>query len=299
MGTVDLNDLQVFVAVVETGSFSKAADRLGLPKSSVSRAIARFEEALGARMLHRTTRKVAPSTAGRVLYEKVRGEIAALRNAVAERPEIEDEPSGRLRVTASLSFEYFLADVVAQFVGRYRAVEVDLHLTNTYVDLVAEGIDIGLRFATKPLKSSTVTMRKLSPGALELYAAPSYLALKGAPRAPADLARHDWVVFDRAPPALRLAGGGAPVLVPTRGRIRCDDMAFAREAVLHGCGIGYFEAGFVRDQVALGKVVRVLPQWNVPVSHLYAVWPGGRKLPRKASAFLDLMIETLKARPIA
>jgi DNA-binding transcriptional LysR family regulator len=298
MGTVDLNDLDIFVAVVETTSFSKAAVRLGLPKSSVSRAIARLEEGLGARMLHRTTRMVAPSTAGRVLYEKVRGEIASLRNSIGELPELDDEPSGRLRVTASLSFEYFLAEVVARFVSRYRAVEIDLHLTNEYVDLVAEGIDLGLRFAMKPLKSSSITMRKLSPGALELYAAPSYLALRGTPRTPADLARHDWVVFSRAR-EFRLAGGGPPVQVTARGRIVCDDMAFAREAVVHGCGVGYFEAGFMRDQVALGRVVRVLPQWNIAVSHLFAVWPGGRKLPRKAAAFLDLVAETLKARPIA
>jgi len=299
MGTVDLNDLDVFVAVVETASFSKAADRLGQPKSSVSRAITRLEEALGTRILHRTTRQVAPSTAGRVLYEKVRGEIASLRNSVGELPDVEDEPSGRLRVTASLNFEYFLADVVARFVSRHRSVEVDLRLTNEYVDLVAEGIDIGLRFATKPLKSSSVTMRKLGPGALELYAAPSYLALRGMPRTPAELARHDWVVFSRAPSTLRLTGNGAPVQVATPGRIRCDDMAFAREAVVHGCGLGYFEAGFARDNVAAGRLVRVLPGWSVPVSHLYAVWPGGRKLPRKAEAFLNLMVETLKARPIA
>jgi DNA-binding transcriptional LysR family regulator len=297
MGTVDLNDLDVFVTVVETASFSKAAARLGLPKSSVSRALSRLEDALGARMLHRTTRSVAASTAGRVLYEKVRAEISSLRNSVGELPELEDEPSGRLRLTASLSFEHFLAEVVARFVSRYRAVEVDLRLTNAYVDLVAEGIDLGFRFATKPLKSSTVTMRRLGPGTLEIYAAPSYLALRGTPRTPGDLKRHEWVVFNRAPPSLRLEGGGAAVQVTTPGRITCDDMAFTREAVVHGAGLGYFEASFVRDHVAAGRLVRLLPQWHIPVSHLYAVWPGGRKLPRKAAAFLDLVVETLKARP--
>src|SRR6185295_11403085 len=133
MATIALDDLGVFVSVVETASFSRAASRLGLPKSSVSRAIARLENATGAPVLYRTTRQVALSTAGRALYERVRSQIASLRDA-----------------TSDLSG--FFADVVDRFMGRYPAVEVDLRLTNEYVDLVGEGIDVALRFATRRLK---------------------------------------------------------------------------------------------------------------------------------------------------
>jgi DNA-binding transcriptional LysR family regulator len=296
MGTVDLNDLGVFVAIVETASFSRAAAQLGLPKSSVSRAITRLEEALGAPMLHRTTRHVAASTAGRVLYEKVRGEIGTLRRAVGELPELEDEPKGRLRITASLSFEMVFAEVVGQFVERYREVEVELRLTNDYVDVVAGGYDLAFRFATKQLQSSSLRMRRMHSNMAEIYAAPSYVARRGAPRTPADLDRHEWVVFKPAP-MLRLEGGGPPVRVTTRGRIVCDDLGFVREAVLRGAGIGYLDPSYVAAELAAGKLVRLLPRWSIPLSHLYAIWPGGRKVPRKVSAFLELMDERLKSLP--
>ena len=141
MGQVDLNDLGVFVTVVEAGSFSAAAERLGLPKSSVSRAIARLEEAIGVRTLHRTTRQIALSSAGRALYEKVRGEVASLRSSVGGLPELAEQPAGVVRVTAVVDLSGFLGDVVTRYVERYPAAQVDLHLTNSYVDLVKEGID--------------------------------------------------------------------------------------------------------------------------------------------------------------
>jgi len=297
MGTVDLNDLSMFVAVVETASFTAAAGRLGLPKSSVSRAIARLEDAMGVRVLHRTTRKVAPSTAGKALYEKVRAEIAALRRSVRELPELEEEPSGRVRVTASLNFETFLAEVVARFVSRYRAVEVDLRITNDQVDLVAAGIDLALRFSTKRLKDSSLNARKLGPAGVQLFASPSYLARCGTPRTPRELDRHEWVVF-RPATELRLEGDGPAATIVTRGRIVCDDMAFVRAALVNGCGIGYLDAPFAESDVAAGKLVRILPRWSSPISNLWAVWPGARQLPRKVAAFLDLVVETLQTRSI-
>src|SRR5688572_21385683 len=126
MGTIDLNDLSVFVAVVDAGSFSKAADLLRVRKSSVSRAVSRIEDAMGGRILHRTTRRIALSTAGRALYDKVRNDVLSLRRAVGELPELEVEPSGRVKVTCALNCEPFLAEIVARFTSRYEAIELEL-----------------------------------------------------------------------------------------------------------------------------------------------------------------------------
>jgi DNA-binding transcriptional LysR family regulator len=298
MGTVDLNDLGVFVAVVETASFSGAAKRLDLPKSSVSRAVARLEDAVGLRVLHRTTRQLALSTAGRALYERVQAQIASLRRATAEVPELEEEPSGRVRVTAVVDLSEFFADVVTRFVERYPAVEIDLRLTNDYVDLVAEGIDLALRFSTKRLKDSSLNARKLCPSSVQLFASPSYIARRGMPRTPRDLDRHEWVVYRRTA-EFRLEGGGPATVVATRGRIACDNFSFLRAALLNGCGIGILGGYEAQADVAAGKLVRVLPRWSSPISHLWAVWPGARQLPRKASAFLDVVVEALRTHPFS
>jgi DNA-binding transcriptional LysR family regulator len=298
MGTVDLNDLGVFVTVVETASFSRAASRLGLPKSSVSRAIARLEAATKASVLHRTTRKVALSTAGRALYEKVRAQVVSLRHAADDLPEASEEPSGRLRVTTVGDASEFFADVVARFVGRHPSVQIELHLTNQYVDLVAEGIDLALRFSTRGLKDSTLNARKLSPASLQIFAAPSYVARRGMPRTPRDLERHEWVVHRNAP-TVRLEGGGPPHTITTRGRIECNGFAFLRSALVGGCGLGLLDPSEAEGAVAAGRLVRVLPQWSCVVANLWAIWPGPRQPPRKVSAFLDVVMEALGTHPFS
>lgn len=220
MGTIDLNDLSVFVSVVDAGSFSKAADRLRVRKSSVSRAITRLEEALGGRILHRTTRRLALSTQGRALYDKVRNDVLSLKRSLGELPELEVEPSGRIKVTCALNCEPFLAEIVARFVSRYESIEVELRLSNDYVDLVAEGIDLALRFSTTRLKGASLTARKICPSTMHLYASPAYAARRGLPRSPRDLEGHDMVLYSRKTD-LHLVGslGGRAPATTTRRRL--------------------------------------------------------------------------------
>ena len=158
--------------------------------------------------------------------------------------------------------------------GRYRR---DLRLTNEYLDLVGEGIDVALRFSTRRLRDSTLNARKLGPSYVQLYASPSYVARQGMPRAPRDSERHTWVVHRHAA-TLRLEGGGEAVLVDTRakGRVECNDFAFLREALLRGWGIGILGLFQAEPYVASGKLVRVLPKWWSLVSSLWAI--SGRDL---------------------
>lgn len=295
----ELDDLAVFVAVGESGSFSAAATRLGLPKSSVSRAIARLEASMGVSLVHRTTRHVALSTAGNALYEKVAGPIRAIRQSLGELPEREEAPSGHLRVTAAVDFGgAVLSEITARFVARYPGVEVEARLTNQNLDLVAEGIDVALRISLRRLKDSTLQARKACPIILQLFASPAYLARRGAPRQPRDLESHDWVRFRGAGPVRLEAQGEEAVAILPRGRIEGDDMTFVRGAILGGAGIGIVPIFLADADVLAGRLVRVLPKWNIPAGDLWIVSPGARA-PRKVTAFTDMVVETLKSRALA
>jgi DNA-binding transcriptional LysR family regulator len=291
---MDLNLLSVFEAVARTRSFSTAAKELRIPKSSASRAVARLEEELGVQLLFRTTRQVSPSAAGTALYDRMAPLLSSVKTALGELPEREEEPSGTLRVTAPVDIGVlFLAEVVTRYTARYPAVTVDLHLTGRVVDLVGEGFDVGLR-AARELRDSTLVVRKAATLSVRLYASPVYLARRGTPRTEADLAEHDWVVFRGGPqklpvPAPREAAGAAP-----RARIVCDDLLFVRDAVRAGAGVASLPTFIAEPEVLAGTLVRVLPRFESLSSTLHIVTPAARHVPRKVTAFRDLVLEVLR-----
>jgi DNA-binding transcriptional LysR family regulator len=294
----DLNLLAVFEAVARTSSFSAAARELAIPKSSASRAIARLEGELGVQLLFRTTRQVSLTAAGTALYDRVAPLLRSMRSALGELPEREETPSGTLRVTAPTDLGVlFLAEVVTRYTARYPAVSVDVHLTGRVVDLVAEGFDVALRVATR-LPDSSLVVRRAAPIVLHLYASPVYLARRGAPRSEADLAEHDAVVFRGGPQNLRVAGARPPSGARPP-RIVCDDLLFVRDAVRSGAGIGLLPTFVAEADVLAGKVVRVLPRFERAAGSLHIVTPGAKHVPRKVTAFRDLVLELLKARATA
>jgi DNA-binding transcriptional LysR family regulator len=292
----DLNLLSVFEAVARTRSFSAAAKELGLPKSSVSRAVARLEADLDVQLLFRTTRHVAPSAAGTALYDRIAPLLGSVRAALGDMPEREEQPSGELRVTAPVDLgQLLLAEVVTRYTARYPAVSVDLSLTGRVVDLVAEGYDVALRVASK-LQDSTLVVRKAAPIVLQLFASPVYLARRGTPRAEADLPDHEWVVFRSGPQKLRVGeakGGGPPAT--RRARIVSDDLLFVRDAVRAGAGLGLLPTFVAEPDLAAGTLVRVLPRYERRAGHLHIVTPAAKHVPRKVTAFRDLVLDVLKA----
>jgi DNA-binding transcriptional LysR family regulator len=298
MGTVDLDLLALFVAVAQTESFSGAARRLGVPKSSVSRGIAALEKSLGLTLLHRTTRRVSLSTAGTALLERVAPLLGELERSVIDLPDLEAQPSGKLRITAPVDFgATVLADVVARFVCRFPAVEVDLAITNQTIDLIADGFDMAVRIASRPLGDSALVARRLGTLSVQLFAAPSYLARRGTPRSPRDLDAHDWVIF-RGLRSVKLDGPGGVVTVTPHGRVSVDDAFFTREAVRSGAGIAALPTFLAEADVASGQLTRVVPRWTARSGALWLLWPGSRHLPRKAAAFRDFLVESLAARPL-
>jgi DNA-binding transcriptional LysR family regulator len=290
---MDLNLLPLFEAVARSASFSSAARELRMPKSSVSRGVARLEAELGVQLFFRTTRRVAVSAAGKELYDRVAPLLGSVKTALGELPERAEQPAGELRVTAPVDLGVlFLAEVVTRYAARYPAVSVFMNLTGRPVDLVGEGFDVALRVAPR-LADSTLVARKAAPLWVQLFASPLYLARRGTPRDERDLAGHDWVAF-RGQGTPR---GRAPD-IEGRARIHCDDLLFARDALRSGAGVGLLPAFVAEADLAAGTLVHVLPRYRRLAGHLYVVSPSVRHVPAKVTAFRDLVLELLRARQL-
>ena len=293
---MDLNHLSVFTAVAETASFTEAARRLGVPKSTVSRAVASLEASLGVRVLSRTTRHVALTTAGQALFERLGPRLEALAEAVKGLPELADEPSGALRVTTTADFgTEILAEIIAGFCRRYPRVSVHIHLSSRLVDLAKEGYDAAFRFHVKKPRDSTLVARRVGALRVQLFAAPTYLAARGTPRAPDDLLAHDCVAI--AGMELLSLEGPTRVRLSIRPRIVAEDGFFVREAVRHGAGIAILPTFLTQQDVIAGRLVPVLPRWAMPSGHVYLVYPGTQHLPKKMAVFRDHALAALRARP--
>ncbi|MGC4119691.1 MAG: LysR substrate-binding domain-containing protein [Myxococcales bacterium] len=291
---MDLNLLSVFVKVAEASSFASAARALGLRRSSVSRAVGALEKELGVQLFSRTTRTVALTTAGAALHARVAPQLAALREAAEGLPEREDEPSGQLRLTAPADMvATFLPRAIAGFCERHPRVQVDLRLTSRRTDLVAEGFDVALRVAVHRLSDSTIVARKLTDLELQLYAAPSYLRRAGAPRTIAEAAEHPFVLLSQLqyPPPLQRS--------KARPRVVSDDMLFLSQMVKAGLGLGLLTTFVAQEDLAGGRLVRVLPKVSVRAGALYLVHPPAQHLPRKVTAFRDHLVGFLGENPIA
>jgi DNA-binding transcriptional LysR family regulator len=298
---MNLDALATFVHVVDGASFTAAAKQLGVPTSTVSREIARLEETLGTRLLHRTTRKVALTSAGAKLYERVRPHVTALREAARDVPEKDDDPAGSLRITVpnDLGTSYF-ADVVADFLALHPQVQIDVRLTARQVDVVAEGIDLALRIGK--MKDATLVARRVGTLDAALFASPGYLARHGRPTAPLDLLDHACLLFrmpDGRPTGWSLTGPEGRVDVTPDPQLFADDYAFLRGAALAGAGVAMLPGFLAAADVAAGRLERLLPRHDAPRSPLYAAYPSGRHLPRKVTAFRDFLVQALRARPLS
>ncbi len=290
-----LSDIAVFVQVVERGSFTAAADRLGISKAAASKYVARLEKRLGARLLHRTTRRLTLTEAGNALFDGARGALEQLTQAENAVTELAGEPRGRLRVTAPVYFgAAFLVPGFGDFLRRYPAIELDLDLDNRIVDLVAGGYDLAIRITS--LSSSSLVARRLASAPLVTVAAPAYLARHGTPRTPADLRDHACLTYslDRTPNDWHFTDdAGGAISVPVAGGLRCNSDDALKQAALDGLGIVRFPALFVGAELAEGRLERLLTGYEPPPGTLCAVFPTRRNLAPKVRVFVDFLAERL------
>jgi DNA-binding transcriptional LysR family regulator len=292
--TTRLDEISAFVHVVKAGSFTAAARQRGVPKSTLSRAVTRLEEAMRARLLRRSSRSIALTDAGRAFYDRAAPHIAGLADAAESALGGEDLPQGTLRITAPVDVgESFLADLLVRFTTRYPLVRVEVDLSSRRVNLAEEGIDVALRAAGK-LDDSALVARRVGRTVAHLFAAPSYLARRGAPTELDELPDHDWVLFrpQDGEVVLPLEGPGGPREVTLRGRLGAADFAFVRAAVRAGAGIGMLPAFNAARDVAEGSLVRVLPGWSRPAGTLYVVYLASPHVPKKITAFRDFVLES-------
>lgn len=298
MATIDLNLVRACLYVHELGSFSAAAQKLQVPRSTVSRSVATLEQALGVALFHRTTRTVKTTAAGLALLDRAKAPLQALEASLLEVPRRDDAPSGVLRITTTADLAtVVLAPVIARYLARYPEVSVELILSSEVIDMVREDCDLALRIARGALRDSTLIARKIGVLHLRLYAAPSYLARRGTPRSPAELREHDWVALDTIKP-LPMVSREAQRKLIARRRVRCNDMFMVRALTCAGAGISVLPTFLADADVAAGSLVRVLPRWFEQPGHVYIVQPNRKHVPRKVSAFRELLGETLRAHPL-
>ncbi len=297
MAPFDLNDVAVFVRVVDLGGFAKAARELRVPTSTVSRAVARLEESVGTRLMQRTTRSVRATAEGRAFYAEVAPAVAALHRAAHGLDAADRAPRGRLRMTAPHDIAItFLADVVVAFTERHPRVAIDLELTGRKVNLVDEGFDLAIRAGK--LTDSSLVARRVGDLEADLYASFDYVKAHGAPATPSDLENHACVLF-RAKEGLaewQLQGPDGDEDVTVRGRIAADDFTFVLAAVLARGGIGLMPRILAAHDVEAGRLLRVLPSYGTPGVGLYIVHPSSRNVPGKVAAFRDFVLEAYARR---
>jgi DNA-binding transcriptional LysR family regulator len=280
---MDLDGIAIFVKVVQAGSFSGAARLLGIPNTTVSAKVARLEKRLGVTLIQRTTRKLNITPAGRAYFERCLRGLEEIEGAEAEVSLSAAEPRGLLRITAPGDVAHgMLPPIVSRFLARYPRTRVELLVANRVIDLVAEGVHLAIRAAA--LRDSTLVARRFVPFSGGLWASRAYLQRKGTPKIPADLERHDCLVFPRfSAQPLRLTDGRSRVELKLAGRVAVDDPGTLRNFMLQGDGIGTLPDYLARE----AGLVRVLPKWTWTSGALSFVYPGQRFVPANVRAFID------------
>lgn len=285
--SMDLDEIIAFLRVAELRSFTAAAKRLDVPKSTVSRRVARLEERLGAQLVLRTTRRLSLTDAGTAYHDRVAQAVADMQQAAQSIRELSGTPRGHLRVSTPTDVPA-LAHMITAFIAAHPEVTVEVEATARRVDLIAEGFDLAIR-AAESLPDSTLVARRVGGSPFRLYAAASYVAERGRPATPAALAEHRCVLFRSATGTAEwtLTGPDGPVTVAVSGPLSASDLSFVRHACLAGAGVALLPRMEATVEVQSGRMVRVLPGFEGPEGALWVVSPPTRRLSAKVRLFSD------------
>jgi DNA-binding transcriptional LysR family regulator len=289
--------MEAFVRAADGRSFSQAARQMRLSKSVVSRQIAALEAALGARLLQRTTRTLTLTEAGRLYLERARRVLAEVEDAERSVGQLSDAPRGQLRVSAPMSFGFLhLAAAIPAFLARHPDVTVDMSLTDRFVDLVEEGFDVAVRIGR--LRDSSLVARRLAPSRLVVCGSPGYLARRGVPRVPADLAGHECLHNTNIEGqwAFALPDGGVQ-MVDVSGRLSANNGDALQAAAREGAGLVYLPSFIVGEDLQAGRLVSVLDGFTTVGATVNAVYPHARHLSPKVRVFVDFLAERFGPEP--
>ena len=297
-----LSGMRLFAKVVETGGFSAAARQVGLNASSVSRQVGRLEDALGTRLLNRSTRHIGLTEAGRLYYERASRIVADVDEANAAVAELAEAPRGTLRLNVPVVFgRRYVAPYMREFLETHPDVHVELNVTDHYVDLIEEGADLAIRIGG-PSQSSYI-VRKLATIDRVLCASPEYFARHGRPRRPEDLARHNCIVYRLQPGEVvwELIGEDGTFAVPVSGNFASNNAVAIAAAMTAGIGIALLPVWIVGREIQQGRAGIVLGDYRAHPTDLadevYAVFPHARNLSAKVRACVDFLARKFRDEP--
>ena len=297
-----LTGIRLFNKVAETGSFSEAGRQLGLAPSSVSRQVNALEEALGTRLLNRTTRNLHLTEAGELYYERTHRILAEIEDANLAVSELQEEPRGTLRINIPVVFgRRYIAPTLPEFLERYPEVRVELQVTDHYVDLIEDGADLAIRIGG--LTNASFIARKLVSIRRVLVASPAYLERHGAPTTPEDLADHNCLQFRVHPgeTVWELVGEEGTVKVRVGGNMVSNNVEAINTAMLNGGGIALLPTWVTGKDVQRGDAVVLLPGYRPDRPDMeaaaYAVYPYNRNLSAKVRAYIDFIAEKFRTEP--
>jgi len=290
-----LTAIRVFTQVVDSGSFAKAADRLGLSSSAASRQIADLEAHLQARLLNRTTRRVSVTESGRGFYQRAVQLLADLEEAEQEASRAAAVPRGTIRLTAAVTLGVrHLAPLIAAFLARHPGVAFDVSLSDRIVDLVEEGFDLAVRVGSA--RTESLAARKLGETRLLVCASPDYLAAHGTPQVPEDLERHNCFTYEYVSPRdhwrFRDASGRERA-VRVKGNLHSNNGELHAGAAARGIGVAFEPDMIVAPYLREGRLVPLLAQFLPPPMPIYALYPSRKHLSAKVRLFVEFLVECL------
>lgn len=282
--------MRLFLRVVEAGGFSEVARQTGNTQPTVSRTIAALEEHLGVRLLNRSSRAMTLTDDGQQFYAQASRALEAVTEAEGSVGRRRGMPTGLLRLGSSVAFgRLHLAPRMPRFLERFPEVEVELVMNDAFVDLVGEGIDLAVRVGE--LVDPTLIARRIGTTRRATVASARYLARRGVPAVPADLARHDCLIYTRLATGSRwhFAGPDGPIAVDVHGRFRADNSEAVREAVINDAGIGVIPVWMFTDEIEAGRVRIILDDFEPKRLPIHAVYPSRRQLSAKVREMIDFL----------
>ena len=288
-----LRDMHLFVEVASAGGFRAAAERLGMPNSTLSRRVAELEREIGLRLFNRTTRKVDLTEAGRLYFERCRRLIDEARLAHEELSGMVTQPTGLIRASVPVDFAVvYLSGILADFLRLYPGLRLDLDVTPRQSNLISEPVDLTIRIGEP--KEQQLIARRLGASNVALFASPEYLATHGTPTKPGDLERCNCLRTSNRPWTLRNIHNGDQTVVEVSGTVTANNPGLLRRLALQGVGVVALAEALADDDIRTGRLVEVLPEWRPPDVPVY-VLTETRLVPAKVRVFIDFLVQNLKS----
>ena len=292
------NNMTLFVEVVNGGSFTAAAQKVGLSRAQVSKSIMQLEQHLGTRLLYRTTRRISLTETGRIYFERCAAILDEIEEIEAIAGEQTGAPRGRLTLSAPTSFGILhLREAIPAYLRKFPDVQISLNLADRFIDVVAEGFDLVIRIAA--LEDSSLVARRIAPCNRVLCAAPDYLERHGEPRVPQDLAIHHCLVYSNElrPDTWHLQGPGGSEAVRVNGPVCADNGDILKAAAVAGLGVTLLPTFMVGDEISSGELRQVLVDFHPPEISIHAVFPSRRYLSSKVRSFIDFLTDYFGDKP--